>query len=88
MKAYDGWRTSWTFILAGNFADGSASDLLFYDHGAGWGEFYRGLGEGNLTQLKVQNGWRKTWYQIVAGDFGRDSWTDLLFYERPVHREG
>jgi hypothetical protein len=29
LKVYDGWRTSWTFILAGNFADGSASDLLF-----------------------------------------------------------
>lgn len=84
MKAYDDWRTSRTVILAGNFADGSASDLLFYDRVAGWGEFYRGLGDGNLTQLKVQSGWRKTWYQIVAGDFGGNSWTDLLLYKRPL----
>lgn len=70
-------------ILSGNFAEGSGSDLLFYDRAAGWGEFYRNLGEARLTQMRAFDNWRKTWSQIVVGDFGGNGWADLLFYERP-----
>ena len=68
-------------ILAGNFADGGESDLLFYDRSAGWGEFYRNRGEANLLKLKEASDWRRTWSQIVVGDFGGDGWNDLLFYD-------
>jgi hypothetical protein len=70
-------------IVPGNFADGSTTDLLFYDRAAGWGEFYRSSGKASLSQLKAFDNWRTSWSQIVAGDFGGDGWTDLLFYGRP-----
>ena len=51
------------------------------DRAAGRGEFYRNLGEANLSQLRVFDNWRTTWSQLIAGNFGGNGWTDLLFYE-------
>jgi hypothetical protein len=65
LKAYDGWRDTWSIILSGNFGGDGASDLLFYDRAAGVGEYYRNNGGANLSQLRVYDNWRKTWAQIV-----------------------
>ena len=81
--ANDGGRNTWTMIIPGNFADGSATDLLFYDRAAGSGEFHRNGGEASLSQLSAFNNGRTNWSQVIADNFGGDSWTDLLFYGQP-----
>jgi hypothetical protein len=58
------------------------TDLLFYDQGAGYGEFYTTDGSGGIRFLRAQPGWRTTWDIIVPGNFGGSGWTDLLFYDR------
>ncbi len=82
LSQHDGWLTTWTHIIAGNFGSGSGNDdLLFYDAASGLGDFYSvNGGLGNV--LSSNNGWRKTWTQIIPGDFGSKSGnTDLLFYD-------
>ena len=58
------------------------SDVLFYDSGAGQGEFYITDGQGGISLLRQHGGWRASWAQIVPGNFGGGGATDLLFYDR------
>jgi hypothetical protein len=56
-------------------------DLLFYDPGAGTGEFYSTDIAGDISLLKSDTGWRGSWSQIVPGSFTERSFNDLLFYD-------
>src|SRR5947209_8392707 len=64
LKTESDWRQSWSIITPGNFSGRAWSDLLFYDPGAGTGEFYTTEG-GNIRLLKTQTGWRSSWTIIV-----------------------
>jgi hypothetical protein len=80
-KSYDGWRSSWSMIVAGNFGGNSYSDLLFYDQQAGIGEFYLADGPGNIQLLNTNEGWNTTWNSILAGKFMNSSYSSLFFYD-------
>ncbi len=81
VRQYTDWGTTWSIILAGNFSGHQFSDLLFYDRGAGTGEFYTTDRHGNLSLLRQHTDWRTTWSQIVVGNFSRSDFSDLLFYD-------
>jgi hypothetical protein len=55
--------------------------LLFYDAGAGHGEFYTTNGEGGVSLIRLHTGWRNNWRQIIPGQFGGSGFSDLLFYD-------
>jgi hypothetical protein len=46
-----------------------ATDLLFYDRDAGFGEFCT-TDEGNISLLATHDYWRPSWTQIIPGLFG------------------
>jgi hypothetical protein len=78
-----GWRTDWTFIVPGKFADGPNTDLLFYERSTGQGEFWSSNGDGTISLIGETNfGWRTSWQMIVPGNFTDGPYTDLLFYDR------
>jgi hypothetical protein len=80
-KAYDGWRSSWSSIVSGNFGSNSYSDLFFYDSSAGVGEFYIADGTGNITELNSNCGLRNTWSIVLAGKFLNSNYSSLFFYD-------
>jgi hypothetical protein len=83
-ETHTDWRQSWQIILPGFFLEGSDyTDLLFYDRGAGHGEFWRTDGNGGISMPGETNtDWRTSWAQIVPANFGdQGEYTDLLFYE-------
>jgi hypothetical protein len=55
--------------------------LLYYDRGAGEGEFYSTDANGGIFRTRLHIGWRPSWTQIIPGQFGGNSFTDLLFYD-------
>jgi hypothetical protein len=78
------WRSSWSLIVPGKYSPkpaGSRRDLLFYDRGAGWGEFYQTGSVGDMHQFSIHNNWRTTWSIIVPGSFAAPGSMDVLFYE-------
>jgi len=79
--SYNDWRNSWTQIVPGTFNDSQFSGLLFYDAGAGTGEFYATDGKGKITPLAAHTDWRTNWTLIVSGHFTAGEFSDLLFYE-------
>jgi hypothetical protein len=82
LNSYTNWRRSWFSILSGKFTNGNPfADLLFYDQGAGQGEFYTTY-FGNITLLKTHTDWRTTWNLIIAGIFSSSPTMGLLFYDR------
>src|SRR5215218_3160389 len=75
-----GWRTSWTYIVPGNFRGSGYTDLLFYDAYAGEAQFH--LRDPDGTRLQIdRTGWRTSWTRIVPGNFGGNGYADLLFYD-------
>src|SRR4029077_15617613 len=61
LNTYTDWSTSWTHIIPGQFRvpphspappPAAVTDLLFYDAGAGTGEFYTINGPGRISLLK------------------------------------
>jgi hypothetical protein len=56
-------------------------DLVFYDPGAGTGEFYTSDINGGITFLATETGWRNSWSIITPGTFAGRSYNDLLFYD-------
>jgi len=56
-------------------------DLLFYDPGAGTGEFYSTDIAGEISLLSSDTGWRGSWSLILPGNFSGRSFNDLLFYD-------
>ena len=47
-----GWRTSWTYIVPGNFGGSGLTDLLFYEGSTGSAEFY-GNCSGGYDKMQV-----------------------------------
>jgi hypothetical protein len=82
LRSYEGWSRSWTHIVAGQFADGSYSSLLFYDQGAGLAVQYACQGDGELVELAAEDFWRPSWNIIVAGRFSASPYDGLLLYDR------
>jgi hypothetical protein len=80
-RLHNGWRSSWTQIVPGNFGGSSRSDLLFYDPTTSTGEFYTTDEDGKISLLRQYTNWRSSWTQIIPGNFGGNGFTDLLFYE-------
>ncbi|MDX5418012.1 MAG: fibronectin type III domain-containing protein, partial [Hymenobacteraceae bacterium] len=80
-RQFTNWRRSWAQIVPGNFGGNGYTDLLFYDAGAGTGEFYTTNGQGGINQIRQFTNWRRSWAQIVPGNFGGNGYTDLLFYD-------
>lgn len=87
-----GWKTTWSHIVAGQFGaasvDRSEDDLLFYDAVSGTREICRvrevlsfGQVQIELHLLQAQENWRAGWTHIVPGNFGGGGSTDLLFYD-------
>jgi hypothetical protein len=56
-------------------------DLLFYDPGAGTGEFYSTDIGGGISLLATDTGWRSSWKFILRGNFAGRSFDELLFYD-------
>ena len=56
-------------------------DLLFYDPGAGTGEFYSSDIDGEISLLASDTGWRSSWKLIAPGRFSDGPFDDLLFYD-------
>jgi hypothetical protein len=56
------------------------STLLFYDRGAGTGEFYAVDGPAEIDAQYTHTDWRKDWTHIIPGNFTGGPYTDLLFY--------
>lgn len=80
IASYTGWRSSWHTIIPVGRGDGF-DDLLFYDKGAGTGQFNRIDIEGQISELQTYTSWRQSWRQIRAGDFGFGGGGGLLFHE-------
>ncbi len=80
LRSDPSWRTTWSIITPGAFSGRDFSDLLFYDAGAGVGEFYTTEG-GNLSLLKSLSGWRSSWTIIVPCRITGSRTQDLLFYD-------
>jgi hypothetical protein len=78
-KSYPQWRTSWTYIIPGDFAGDKLTDLLFYEQGKGEGALLINRGQGDFEQHGY-SGWRKTWTQIVPGNFLNSGHMEALFY--------
>lgn len=82
IQAFTGWRSSWHSILTGNFSSGPNDGLLFYDQGAGVGEFHKVNNNAVPQLINLHTNWRKSWQHIVAGQFLQNaSFDGLLFYE-------
>jgi hypothetical protein len=82
IRSTNGWRNSWHSIITGHFSSSQYDDLLFYDKGAGSGEFYKTDGNGGMTLFSEHDNWRNTWRQVLSGQFLQNSTYDgLLFYE-------
>jgi hypothetical protein len=82
--AHTDWRTTWKTIVPGSFDVGfeaMVSQLLFYDAGAGRGEFWTRY-DGTMQLAAGIDGWRTDWDMIIPGHFSDSPDTDLLFYER------
>ncbi|HSS49596.1 MAG TPA: hypothetical protein VLX28_11690 [Thermoanaerobaculia bacterium] len=79
--SYNDWRNTWAQIVPGTFSDSQYAGLLFYDRGAGTGEFYTSDGKGHIELLASHTNWRNTWTLIVAGHFTAREFSDVLFYE-------
>jgi hypothetical protein len=56
------------------------STLLFYDRGAGTGEFYAIDGAAEIDIQYSHTDWNHNWTHIVPGNFTGGPHTDLLFY--------
>jgi hypothetical protein len=70
LSTHTNWRSSWTQIIPGEFGGSRfLTDLLFYDAGAGTGEFYTTDGQGGITQLSQHTNWRSSWTQIIPGTY-------------------
>src|SRR5215472_10511445 len=81
VRLHNGWRTSWTQIIPGQFGGSGFADLLFYEATSCTGEFYTTDGQGRIALLgEPHTDWRSTWTQIIPGQFGGSGFTDLLFY--------
>jgi hypothetical protein len=78
-KHHDGWRTSWTQIIAGRFG---RANLLFYDASNGLGQFYSVDNSGNIHLIREVHGWLNSWYSILPGNFSSSPNDDLLFYDK------
>jgi hypothetical protein len=71
-QPHTNWRSSWTQIIPGRFRDGTfgLTHLLFYDAGAGTGEFYTTDGQGGISGLgQPHSNWRSSWARIIPGRF-------------------
>jgi len=77
-----GVRRTWTHIVPGSFSDAGTTDLLFYDRGAGLGEFHTVPEPGRLRLLAQHPDWQRSWSHVLAGFFYTDQGKDLLFYDR------
>ena len=77
-----GVRRTWTHVVPGTFSDSGLTDLLFYDRGAGLGEFYTVPEPGSLRLLAQHGDWQRTWSHIVSGFFYTGQGKDLVFYDR------
>jgi hypothetical protein len=81
LKTDPTWRKSWSIVKPCQISSGSFSDLMFYDPGAGVGEFYSTDGHGNMNLLNSDPSWRNTWSIILPANFVSGPANDLLFYD-------
>jgi hypothetical protein len=95
----DGWRTSWTGIVVGEWGvdrmqwdqdyEPNFADLFFYEGETGYGETYVCDGSGGILQVGGQSGLPVD-ARVVAGSFGGlywMPWTNLIFLD-PELRHG
>ena len=77
-----GVSTTWSKIVAGDFAANAGTELFLYDDKAGEAVFVASNGTGAFVPAGTTlRGLRRTWEQIVPGSFGGSSFTDLFFYD-------
>ena len=93
LQEYDGWRTSWTHIVAGRFVNPSPySAVFFYSATENYGEIWATDGAGRVGATPYQTFagfWSRPFTHVLAGDFHWTpgfisevpSLTDLFFYD-------
>jgi hypothetical protein len=76
----EGWRDSWSLVIAGNFMSPDSHDMLVYDRSNGEAEVLQWSSNRWISRRHF-SGWRRTWTSIVAlrGGSGRH---DLLLYDK------
>jgi len=63
-----------------------SNELLFYDPGAGTGEFYAVNGQADLTIQFQDSSFRPSWARILSGNFSQQaSKTTIMFYDAANH---
>jgi hypothetical protein len=77
---HNGWRSSWTHMLAGQFLNG-ATGILLYDAAGREVEVYRVDAQGHLLIIRRLQGWRDSWSRMTTGYFGGNGNLDLLLYD-------
>ncbi len=79
-------RKHWDTIVRGHFSwdwDAGWHDLICYSRQDGEGMVFRGLGGGQMKEVRRFTGWRNDWDTIVTGKFtSTGAFDDLLFYSR------
>lgn len=75
---------TYTHVVAGGFACGSARgllDLFGYDATTGRGDFHALDGSGNITRVASHTDFARWNTHVVVGNFASSGYDDLMMYE-------